>query len=40
MKFAEEWRYVLENTPNLDFFQDMVKSLIINNGKVEGVILL
>lgn len=38
MKFAEEWRYVLENTPNLDFFQDMVKSLIIKNGKVEGVI--
>lgn len=38
MKFAEEWRYVLENTPNLDFFQDMVKSLIINKGKVEGVI--
>lgn len=38
MKFAEEWRYVLENTPTLDFFQDMVKSLIINNGKVEGVI--
>ena len=38
MKFAEEWRYVLENTPNLDFFQDMVKSLIINNGKAEGVI--
>lgn len=38
MKFAEEWRFALENTPNLDFFQDMVKSLIINNGKVEGVI--
>lgn len=38
MKFAEEWRYVLENTPNLDFFQDMVKSLIIYNGKVVGVI--
>ena len=38
MKFAEEWRYALENTPNLDFFQDMVKSLIVNNGKVEGVI--
>ncbi|MGB4448241.1 MAG: tRNA uridine-5-carboxymethylaminomethyl(34) synthesis enzyme MnmG [Cloacibacterium sp.] len=38
MKFAEEWRFVLENTPNLDFFQDMVKSLIINSGKVEGVI--
>ena len=38
MKFAEEWRYTLENTPNLDFFQDMVKSLIVNNGKIEGVI--
>lgn len=38
MLFASEWRLALENTPNLDFFQDMVKSLIINNGKVEGVI--
>lgn len=38
MKFAEEWRLALENTPNLDFFQDMVKSLIINKGKIEGVI--
>lgn len=38
MKFAEEWRLTLENTQNLDFFQDMVKSLIIKNGKVEGVI--
>ena len=38
MLFAEEWRYALENTPNLDFFQDMVKSLIIENGKASGVI--
>lgn len=38
MKFAEEWRLALENTENLDFFQDMVKSLIIKNGKIEGVI--
>jgi tRNA uridine 5-carboxymethylaminomethyl modification enzyme len=38
MKFAEEWRFILENTPNLDFFQDMVKSLIIENGKASGVI--
>ena len=38
MKFAEEWRLALENTPNLDFFQDMVKSLIVNHGKIEGVI--
>lgn len=36
--FAEEWRLALENTPNLDFFQDMVKELIIENGKVTGVI--
>lgn len=38
MLFAEEWRYALENTPNLDFFQDMVKSLIIENGKAAGVV--
>ncbi|EKB60988.1 tRNA uridine-5-carboxymethylaminomethyl(34) synthesis enzyme MnmG [Bergeyella zoohelcum] len=38
MLFAEEWRLALENTPNLDFFQDMVKELIIENNKVTGVI--
>ena len=38
MLFAEEWRYALEQTPNLDFFQDMVKSLIIDNDQVTGVI--
>ena len=38
MLFAEEWRYALEKTPNLDFFQDMVKSLIIENNKVVGVV--
>ncbi len=38
MLFAEEWRLALENTPNLDFFQDMVKSLIIENNKVAGVV--
>lgn len=38
MLFAEEWRLALESTPNLDFFQDMVKALIIENGKVVGVI--
>ncbi len=38
MLFAEEWRLALENTPNLDFFQDMVKNIIIENGKVAGVI--
>lgn len=38
MKFAEEWRMALENTPNLDFFQDMVKSLIIKDGKAAGIV--
>lgn len=38
MLFAEEWRLALENTPNLDFFQDMVKSLIVENNRVAGVI--
>src|SRR5437868_8254711 len=32
MRFAEEWRLALENTPNLDFWQDMVNGLIIENG--------
>ncbi len=37
-RFAEEWRLMLENTANLDFWQDMVKSLIVENGKVVGVV--
>ena len=37
MRFAEDWRLLLENTKNLDFYQEMVSSLIVNNGKVEGV---
>lgn len=38
MLFAEEWRLALENTPNLDFFQDMVKQLIVENNRVTGVV--
>ncbi|MEI7509010.1 MAG: tRNA uridine-5-carboxymethylaminomethyl(34) synthesis enzyme MnmG [Flavobacterium sp.] len=37
MRFSEEWRLMLERTPNLDFYQEMVSGLIISNGKVEGV---
>ena len=37
MRFAEEWRMMLERTENLDFYQEMVKGLIINNGKIEGI---
>ncbi len=35
--FAEEWRYQLESTPNLDFWQDMVTGLIVKNGQVIGI---
>ena len=37
MRFAEEWRWMLELTPNVDFFQDMVNGLITEDGKVTGV---
>jgi tRNA uridine 5-carboxymethylaminomethyl modification enzyme len=37
MRFAEEWRLMLEGTPNLDFYQEMVKGLMIDNGKVKGI---
>jgi tRNA U34 5-carboxymethylaminomethyl modifying enzyme MnmG/GidA len=39
MRFAEEWRMMLEGTPNLDFYQEMVKGLIIENGKVKRKLL-
>lgn len=38
MLFAQEWRIMLEQTPNVDFWQDMVKELIVENNKVQGVI--
>ncbi|MDE3234348.1 MAG: tRNA uridine-5-carboxymethylaminomethyl(34) synthesis enzyme MnmG [Bacteroidota bacterium] len=38
MLFAATWREMLENTPNVDFYQDMVKSIIIKNGKACGVV--
>jgi tRNA uridine 5-carboxymethylaminomethyl modification enzyme len=38
MLFANTWREMLEQTPNVDFWQDMVKSLIVSRGTVEGVI--
>ncbi len=38
MKFSLAWRKVLESVDNLDFWQDTVKKIIIENGKVKGVI--
>lgn len=38
MLFHLKWREMLENTPNVDFFQDNVTSIIIKNGKACGVV--
>ncbi|RYY66123.1 MAG: tRNA uridine-5-carboxymethylaminomethyl(34) synthesis enzyme MnmG, partial [Chitinophagaceae bacterium] len=37
VRFAEEWRLSLEQTPNVDFWQDMVSSLIVKGNTVCGV---
>lgn len=37
MLFAAKWREMLEQTPNIDFYQDMVKELLIKEGKVYGI---
>ncbi len=38
MLFAAKWREMLEQTPNVDFYQDTVNGLIVKNGRVSGVI--
>ncbi|MCT4575237.1 MAG: tRNA uridine-5-carboxymethylaminomethyl(34) synthesis enzyme MnmG [Alphaproteobacteria bacterium] len=37
MRFAEDWRMLLEQTKNLDFYQEMVSGLIVEKGRVAGV---
>lgn len=37
MRFAECWRLMLEETPNLDFYQEMVSGLIIEGERIVGV---
>lgn len=37
MRFAENWRLMLEKTNNLDFYQDMVSGLIIEKDQIKGV---
>ena len=37
MRFAEDWRLLLEQTPNLDFYQEMVSGLLLKNNTVTGV---
>ena len=36
-QFAQQWRSTLESNPNVHLWQDMVQSLIIENGQVKGV---
>lgn len=37
MLFAAKWREMLEQTPNVDFWQEMVSGLIVKDGRVKGV---
>ena len=37
MRFAEEWRLILESLSNLDMYQEMVSSLIIEDNIIKGV---
>ncbi|MDX1278689.1 tRNA uridine-5-carboxymethylaminomethyl(34) synthesis enzyme MnmG [Oceanihabitans sediminis] len=37
MRFAEDWRMMLEQTKNLDFYQEMVAGLLVENHKIIGV---
>ena len=38
MLFAAKWREMLESTPNVDFYQDMVRSIVIKNDRACGVV--
>jgi tRNA uridine 5-carboxymethylaminomethyl modification enzyme len=37
MLFAATWREMLENTPNVDFYQDTVNGLIVKDGRAQGI---
>lgn len=37
MRFAEEWRMTLEQTPNVDFWQDTAREIIVKEGRVIGI---
>lgn len=37
MLFATKWREMLEATPNIDFYQDMVRGLLVKDGRAYGV---
>lgn len=37
MRFAETWRLMLEATPNLDFYQEMISGIVVENNHIVGV---
>ncbi len=37
MRFAEEWRLALENTPNVDFWQEMASSILVKDRRAVGI---
>ena len=37
MLFAGKWREMLEQTPNVDFYQDVVNGLLVKEGIVKGI---
>lgn len=36
-RFAEEWRLMLEQTPNVDFWQEMAVGLLVKDKRVTGI---
>lgn len=38
MLFAATWREMLEKTPNVDFYQDMVRGLLVKDGRCYGIV--
>ncbi|HEY4653893.1 MAG TPA: tRNA uridine-5-carboxymethylaminomethyl(34) synthesis enzyme MnmG [Cyclobacteriaceae bacterium] len=36
-RFAEEWRLALEQNPNIDFWQEMVREIIVSSGRAVGI---
>lgn len=37
MRFSETWRLMLEQTKNLDFYQEMISGIIVEGNKIAGV---
>ena len=38
MLFAQKWRTMLEQTTNLDFYQDMINDILVEGGRITGVV--